>query len=352
MTVNLEFQGGVGVSRKISRRFNVGVEMQVMASDNDLLDGFAWRTDIDQSNNADIGHYFNVRLGVNLGDFSKRTEPLYWLNPFSIPMGDIAELKSKPVVEGLIDTDTDGVIDQFDKQPNTPRGAPVDTRGVTLDSDNDGIDDFEDAEPYSPIGYDIDNRGVAKIPPAGLTEQEVEEIVVERMARMQAEWFLPMVHFDADDYSINPSFYPELNQIGSLLQNNPDMKMVVHGFADNRNASGYNEMLSFNRSKEVIDYISRNFNIGRERLILNYGGESSPIVPNLPDNQKTQSTQGNQEFQYYLNRRVEFRVATPEDKMMAKPKGSDAGKKSESERKPGTNYKGNKTSGGGEDGGY
>jgi len=60
--IHVVFTGSMGLSRRISKRFNIGVEHQVMLSDNDYLDGIKFRTEDDQTNNADIMHYTNVRL--------------------------------------------------------------------------------------------------------------------------------------------------------------------------------------------------------------------------------------------------------------------------------------------------
>jgi OOP family OmpA-OmpF porin len=117
---------------------------------------------LDQTNNNDISHYTNVRLGINLGNFDKVTEPLYWLNPLDAQMNDIAALKQRPVFD-LTDTDQDGVIDMLDQEMETVAGAPVDTRGVALDSDGDGIADHKDKEPYSPPGYVVSKEGVADV---------------------------------------------------------------------------------------------------------------------------------------------------------------------------------------------
>ena len=46
----------------------------------------------------------------------------------------------------LDDADGDGVTDQFDLEPNTPPGAPVDTHGVAKDTDGDGVPDYRDKE--------------------------------------------------------------------------------------------------------------------------------------------------------------------------------------------------------------
>lgn len=64
----------MGISRKISNRLNLGIEHQVNLSDNDALDGIRFRTALDQTNNNDISHYTNLRLGINLGNFNKVTE--------------------------------------------------------------------------------------------------------------------------------------------------------------------------------------------------------------------------------------------------------------------------------------
>ena len=48
-----------------------------------------------------------------------------------------------------MDTDNDGVLDEFDKEINSPAFAAVDVFGVSMDSDKDGCLDFEDPEPMS-----------------------------------------------------------------------------------------------------------------------------------------------------------------------------------------------------------
>jgi hypothetical protein len=91
--VHVVFTASMGVSRKISKRLNLGLEHQIITSDNDYLDGVHFRSDVDATNNNDISHYTNIRLGINLGNFDKVTEPLYWLNPLDAQMNDIAALK-------------------------------------------------------------------------------------------------------------------------------------------------------------------------------------------------------------------------------------------------------------------
>ncbi len=370
------FTASAGISRKISKRLNIGLEHQVMASDNDYLDGIKFRTAGDQTNNVDIGHYTNLRLGINMGNFSKRTEPLYWLNPMSTLYEDVAEMKSRGKID-LTDSDNDGVIDLLDQEPDSEAGCLVDTKGITLDSDGDGISDCKDIEPYSPPGYSVSEHGKAIITDDDkLTEADVIRIIESTcegchnqalstttlpdgsviygtsgtdssgtlgsiMTSACGNWFLPMIHFDLDKYRIKPEAYVAMHQVADVMNKCPTMCITVHGHTDARNTNDYNRVLSYKRAKEVIDYLSLNYGIDRSRFKLMFGGEESPLIPNLPDHHFTSREQ---EVMQFMNRRVEFRVCTTTDHEMAAPSGPNAGSKTGGSSRPGSKYSGNKNS--------
>ncbi|MDQ3142463.1 MAG: OmpA family protein [Bacteroidota bacterium] len=320
--------GGVGISRKINNRFNLSLEHQVHATGNDYLDGILYRTKLDQSRRDDIQHYTNLRLAYNLGNPKKLSEPLYWVNPLDPVFGDISELKQRPIFDPT-DTDQDGVIDLLDHEQETPAGAPVDTRGITLDSDSDGMADYKDEEPYSPPGYQINEKGVAKVPsPSTLNEEDVHRIFNQRVGMPDSiaakgsaaasggsfyyEWFLPMIHFNLDEYCVKPQYYNQVHHVATVMQANPKLCVTVFGHTDVRNTSSYNQVLSYNRAKSSIEYLVSKYNISRDRFILMYGGEESPLAGNVTI--------------HYINRRVEFRVCKADDKEMARPEGPEAGR--------------------------
>lgn len=58
-----------------------------------------------------------------------------------------------------IDSDGDGVPDYLDKCPDTPTGAKVDAQGCPLDSDGDGVPDYLDKCPNTPAGIAVDAAG-------------------------------------------------------------------------------------------------------------------------------------------------------------------------------------------------
>jgi len=317
--VHFVFTASMGISRKISNRLNLGIEHQVNLSDNDALDGIRFRTALDQTNNNDISHYTNLRLGINLGNFNKVTEPLYWLNPLDATMNDIASLKQRPVFD-LTDTDQDGVIDMLDQELETPAGAPVDTRGIALDSDGDGIADYKDKEPYSPPGYVVSKDGVADVK-CCINMDDVNKAIDTRAGAMIkatncGKWFLPMIHFDLDKANIKPEFYGHLHHVATVMKMCPDICITVQGHTDVRSSNDYNNGLSYNRAENVINYLVSQYGVDRSRIKLMYGGEEAPMVSN-----------SKKEVEHYMNRRVEIRVCNPTDAEMTRPAGALSGGK-------------------------
>lgn len=62
-------------------------------------------------------------------------------------------------VGGKRDADRDGVVDDLDACPATPRGVTVDARGCPVDSDADGVADYLDQCPATPAGARVDGTG-------------------------------------------------------------------------------------------------------------------------------------------------------------------------------------------------
>ena len=58
-----------------------------------------------------------------------------------------------------LDTDEDKVFDGFDKCPDTPKGVAVDSVGCPLDTDEDLVPDYKDLCPETPRGVAVDSVG-------------------------------------------------------------------------------------------------------------------------------------------------------------------------------------------------
>ena len=329
---------GVGIAYRINERINIGLEHQatiIFGNEGDLLDGYRHRNVFDLTQYRDLINYTNIRVNINIGNAEKQSEPLWWVSPLDLLADDLAEVKARPKLD-LTDTDGDGVIDMIDQEKNTPANAPVDTRGITLDSDNDGVPDYQDKEPHTPAGYvgTVDSDGIANIPTPGYTtEEDVNRIVDAKMADIKAaipvnapasDWFLPMIHFDFNKYTLKNSAYGKLHHVATVMKQNPGIRVVVEGHTDKTSSDCYNDVLSYNRAKTSVDYLVAKYNIARDRLILRYGGESTTLVPT--------------EARNMMNRRVEFRVADAETEMAKPDCRASAGE-------GGTKFDGNKEAG-------
>ena len=320
-SMSIHTTGGAGIGFRINKRVNVALEHQasiLFGRRSDYLDGIELEKGV-RSPFRDILNYSNLKVNFNIGNSSRNSEPLYWINPLDMVLNDVNDLKKKTEL-AIEDTDNDGVIDAVDQEPNTPPNAPVDTKGRTLDSDKDGVADYKDLEPYYPPrqGEKVDANGVVMNPinrGGGVTEERVIELIEERLSNLDlsetgsstvGEWFLPMIHFGTDSYTVKYSDYGTLAGIARMMKGNPNMRLVVSGFTDQTSTEEHNDQLSYSRAKSVIDHLVNNHGIGRGRLILEWKGESDALVPSTSS---------------YMNRRVEFRAAVPSDVEMDPPSG-------------------------------
>lgn len=326
--------GGFGIGFLLGKKISLSIEHKVtklFGRAADLLDGVEFQGTLSDrviTKSDDLVNYTNLRLGIPLGKTEDKSVPLWWASPLDLLAEDLAEVKQRPIFNDA-DTDGDGVLDDVDKEPDTREGCPVDTRGVTLDSDGDGIADCDDEERFSPPGYEVNSKGVADVPqPVILSEEDVNKLIDARLPPPvdKTDWFLPMVFFGSDSYSIRTSEYAKLHNVATVMRLNPNVSVVATGHTDRRAGECYNDVLSFNRAQAAIDYLVTKYGIDRGRFILNWGGEKSTLVD---------TNSGSM-----MNRRVEFTVATTEANMGRPDCGvNNAGSGS------GTKYSGNKEAG-------
>ncbi|MFC1883277.1 OmpA family protein [Thermodesulfobacteriota bacterium] len=125
------------------------------------------------------------------------------------------------------DDDKDGVLNDKDKCPNTPRGAKVDARGC---------------------------------------------------------WVIEGIYFDTDKAIIKPVSYKNLNEVVAVLRRNPGVDVRIDGHTDFRASEAYNQKLSEARANAVKNYLI-DAGIERKRLTAKGFGELKPAYPNTsPEN--------------------------------------------------------------------
>jgi OOP family OmpA-OmpF porin len=186
------------------------------------------------------------------------------------------------LIAGKADSDGDGVSDDKDRCPGTPRGVVVDMQGCPVDSDKDGVPDYKDQCPDTPLGTRVDAKGC---PPPKPTLGKTTAA---------GTYVFKDIQFDNNRASLKSSSYPTLNKIAGALVAQPDMKVEIQGHTDSSGKRDYNVGLSQQRAEAVKAYLV-NKGVDSERLVPRGYGPDRPIASNS-------TAQGRAN-----NRRVEFK---------------------------------------------
>jgi outer membrane protein OmpA-like peptidoglycan-associated protein len=281
---------------KLSNKFNLAIEERFTSVKTDLLDGQQWQENTylpggtgtpglavpAQTRDFDSYNFFSIGLNYNLG--KKSVEPLWWANPLDYAYNEINAPRHmklpKPVLD---DADGDGVTDQFDHEPNTPAGCPVDTHGVSRDTDGDGVPDCKDKELITPTQCQpVDADGVGKCPPPSCCD-ELGKKMDSMLVRSQGCGIgdLPSVSFTGRSVSLSKDAQAVLASVAEKMRNNANCKVAVSGYGESSKAA---QQLSWDRVNAVIKYLVEKEGISEDRFIFKFGlGEGDSNTIDLKD---------------------------------------------------------------------
>ena len=195
-----------------------------------------------------------------------------------------------------LDTDRDGIPDYMDKCPRTPKDIKADNRGCPLDTDGDGVPDYLDKCPETPKGVKVDNMGCTLDSDGnGVSDYSDKCLKTPKGAKVDKQgcWVIDNVLFDFNKYDIKPQYYDIIEEVTFVLRENPALNIEIHGYADSIGTEAFNQELSEKRAKAVMELLVRK-GIEIKRLSAVGYGYSQPVASN-----ETASGRA-------LNRRVEF----------------------------------------------
>ncbi|MEO5594867.1 MAG: OmpA family protein [Chitinophagaceae bacterium] len=288
------FQIGVGMAFKLSNKFNLAIEERFTAVKTDLLDGQQWQENTfiqganvapnvpAQTRDFDSYNFFSIGLNYNLG--KKAVEPLWWANPLDYAYNEINAPRHMKLPKPILDdADGDGVTDQFDHEPNTPAGAPVDSHGVSKDTDGDGVPDIKDKELITPTQCQpVDADGVGKCPPPACCAEmsaKMDSMLVR--GRGCGIGDLPSVSFTGRTVTLSKDAQAVLASVAEKMRNNANCKVAVSGYGESSKAA---QQLSWDRVNAVIKYLVEKEGISEDRFIFKFGlGEGDSNTIDLKD---------------------------------------------------------------------
>lgn len=167
-TVPLSF----GFDFKVSNRMRLKLGSTFYYSFTDLIDNVS-----------------SAGLGVRKGNDAK---DMYLFSNFTLhydfftpkkkePEGRYTDIDFTGVVE--TDSDGDGIAEELDKCPDTPKGTKADKYGCPVDTDGDGIPDYSDMENNTAKGMKVNAEGY------GLSDEEIANTYKDTVGTNRAKMF-------------------------------------------------------------------------------------------------------------------------------------------------------------------
>ncbi|MEO6917008.1 MAG: OmpA family protein [Chitinophagaceae bacterium] len=266
---------GLGMAFRLGKRISLSIEDRFTYVASDLLDGQRWQNTNGLGNSRiltpgnDTYNYLSVGLNLSIG--GKSVDPLWWINPLDYAYSELNTPKHmkfpKPILD---DADGDGITDQFDREPNTPAGAAVDSHGVSRDTDGDGVPDYKDKELITPTQCQpVDADGVGKCPEPACC-QTLDSLMKAGFSLKNACNLgnLPSVSFKGKSIAMSNDAKAVLSSVAESMKNNPNCKVAVVGYGESNKSA---QQLSWDRVNTVINYLVEKEGISTDRFIFKYG---------------------------------------------------------------------------------
>jgi len=182
------------------------------------------------------------------------------------------------------DSDGDGVFDDNDRCPDTPRSVPVDASGCPLDSDRDGVLDDKDACPDTPEGTPVDAKGCPIPKPVATSAEKTAA----------GTYVYRDIQFENNQAVLKKSSFTALNEVTEIMKARPELNIEIHGHTDGSGSRAYNLDLSRRRAEAVKTFLESK-GIAAARMTTKAFGPDRPIDSNATKQGRAR------------NRRVEFK---------------------------------------------
>ena len=126
-----------------------------------------------------------------------------------------------------------------------------------------------------------------------------EQFVFNNLSSLKRVFTTPDIYFDLDEAKIRTDAIPALNNLVTLLKENPDVNVAITAFSDSRMAK-YNDKLALNRAQAAKTYLISK-GITTDRILFEKHGR--PDMSN-PCNSNPNCSLALQQ----INRRTEFNI--------------------------------------------
>ena len=248
-----------------------------------------WPDVLSEGVTSDMYGYIGLGLSYNFGGDGEKS--VVYANPLDDMYGDIQSIREDyDKLTG--DDDGDGVANYYDKDNSTPEDVAVTGSGVALDSDGDGIPNYLDEDPFTMKGAQVDAQGraidsdsdgvpdafdeEANTPEGALVNRKGKEVKVSGGGVGAAS--LPAVYFAFNSANVSAANHYRLASIAQAMKSNPNLKVRLVGYADQRGPEQYNQKLAMRRAEEVAKQLTQVYGISESRITTESNGENDPLA--------------------------------------------------------------------------
>jgi len=130
-----------------------------------------------------------------------------------------------------------------------------------MDSDGDGVTDNIDKCPETPKGIKVDRVGC----PIPIKEKITITLYIK---------------FDFDKDMVKPEYHSQIEEVANFLKAYPDKDVDLEGHTDSEGSDAYNLDLSQRRTASVKNVLVETFGIDAARITTEGFGESQPVTTN------------------------------------------------------------------------
>ncbi|MEM9679134.1 MAG: OmpA family protein [Bacteroidota bacterium] len=240
----------LGIKYRISNRLDLELRPSWYFNYEDHLDAAI-------SNKQDWETFFVTHLGVvfRLG------------NGYAISEGNNDVRTNPNTTFKILDDDGDGVMNELDREPDTPSGVTTYANGVAVDSDSDGIPDYKDDCRFE-FGLPINNGCPKK-------ENPISSSTIEEDSALSKSIYFIM----GSNEIYSPYYLTLLDEWADIILRNPNVLYKISGYADDTGSESFNQKLSELRADEARLYLIGK-GIEADRILVEGYGELNPKYDN------------------------------------------------------------------------
>ena len=131
--------------------------------------------------------------------------------------------------------------------------------------------------------------------PEDAVARKIKKDILLKKVEVGSKIVLNNIFFDFNKATLRPESVAELDRLYKLMKESPSLKIEISGHTDNIGSASYNQKLSEDRAKSVVDYLSDK-GISTDRMVYKGYGFDRPVASN-------ETEEGRQQ-----NRRTEFEI--------------------------------------------